>query len=241
VAIPPVLPILYEDNHLLVVNKPADLPTMGVAADEASVFRWAAADLKRRYQKPGNVYLGIVSRLDRVTTGVLVLARTSKAASRLSEQLRTGRIEKQYWAVLEGIPGQAQGERSDWLIKDEQAHRMRSLPGPRPGAQSARLRYRVLDTHPGTSEAPARSFLEIELLTGRKHQIRAQWSAAGHPVWGDRKYGAVTRFGRGIALHARRLRLEHPTGRQPLEFTAPLPPSWRKLGMRFEDSAESER
>jgi 23S rRNA pseudouridine1911/1915/1917 synthase len=168
----PNVDILYEDNHLLAVNKPAGLPTMGVASDAASLVRAAKESIRRRYDKPGNVYLGVVSRLDSVVSGVVLLARTSKAAARLSEQFREHAVEKIYWAVTAGVPKGA-GELVDWVVKDENRQRMVVTARGAAGAQQAVLRYRVL--RPFERGA----LVEIELVTGRKHQIRLQLSALG--------------------------------------------------------------
>jgi 23S rRNA pseudouridine1911/1915/1917 synthase len=220
----PDLDILYEDNHLLAVNKPAGLPTMGVASDAASLVRAAKESLKQRYDKPGNVYLGVVSRLDSVVSGVVLLARTSKAAARLAEQFRGRTVEKTYWAVTAGVPEKA-AELVDWVTKDERAQRMIVAAGSTPGAQQAVLHYRLL------RPVERGSLLEVRLITGRKHQIRLQLSAHGHPVLGDRKYGSALRFSPGIALHARRLVVDHPTRHEPIEITAPLPASWQRWGL----------
>jgi hypothetical protein len=139
----PGLPILYEDNHLLVVSKPVGLVTQGAAAGRTSVLDLARAYLKQKYDKPGNVYLGIVSRLDASSTGVLVLARTSKAAGRLAEQFRLGRVEKTYWAVVQGHPEPASGECVDWIMKDDRRHRMIVTQPAHRLAQQARLTYRT--------------------------------------------------------------------------------------------------
>lgn len=218
------LQVLYEDNHLLAVAKPAGLPTMGVSEGEPSLLAMAKDYLKRRYQKPGNVYLGAMSRLDAPVTGVILFARTSKAAARLTEQFRSRAVDKAYWAVVSGQPPLEQ-HCVDWMIKDERHRKMhRTTPG-QPGAQEARLSYRRLQR--------VRQFwlLEVQLHTGRKHQIRVQLSARGTPVVGDRKYGSSEPFAAGIALHARRLGFTHPTRGEPLELIAPLPASWRKLGI----------
>ncbi len=221
----PDIDILYEDNHLLAVNKPAGLPTMGVASEADSLVRAAKESLKRRYDKPGNVYLGVVSRLDAVVSGVVLLARTSKAAARLTEQFREHTVEKTYWAVTAGMPKPATGELVDWVAKDEAGQRMVVVAGPAAGAQKAVLRYRVL------RPVERGALVEIELITGRKHQIRLQLSAIGHPVLGDRKYGSSLRFSPGIALHSRRLIVDHPTRHKPIEITAPLPASWGRWGL----------
>ena len=221
---PADLDILYEDNHLLAVNKPAGLPTMGVASDTASLVTVAKESLKQRYDKPGNVYLGVVSRLDAVVSGVVLLARTSKAAARLAEQFRGRTVEKTYWAVTAGVPPRA-GELIDWVIKDEQEQRMVVVSANTPGAQQAVLHYRVV------RPVERGSLVEVRLITGRKHQIRLQLSAHGHPVLGDRKYGSALRFSPGIALHARRLVVDHPTRHEPIDITARLPASWQRWGL----------
>lgn len=215
------LPVLYEDNHLLVVNKPAGLPTMGVAEGEPSAWRMATAYIKRKYQKPGNVYLGVVSRLDTVTSGVLIFARTSKAAERLSEQIRAHQVKKTYWAAPEKALTQTSGELFDWVYKDDAAHRMRIGTERSPAAQQAHLRYRQVAQ---LREAP---LYEIELVTGRKHQIRLQFSSRHAPLWGDTKYGGNRSFSLGIALHARSLSVKHPTRDELLTWNAPLPASWK--------------
>lgn len=219
--------VLFEDNHLLVIDKPAGLATVGTT-DRYSVYRWAGEYLKRKFNKPGNVFVGIVSRLDTVTSGVLVVARTSKGAARLSEQIRQSRMRKIYRAVVEGHLVSEAGELEDWLRKDDAAHRMRVARASHPDSQLARLRYQTLARQ--GSERASKSLLEIELITGRKHQIRVQLAAAGHPVWGDRKYGAKTpAVGAGIALHSAVLEFEHPTRREPLRFEAPTPATWAPL------------
>ncbi len=219
------LDVIYEDNHLLALNKPPGLPTMGVAADVPSVVRLAKQYIKSKYRKPGGVYLGIVSRLDAGATGVVLLARTSKAARRLTEQFRSRTVHKTYWAIVSGVPEPAEAELVDWLVKDEARRRMSIAKPGDPAAKEARLRYRRMRGVGGGS------LLEIELLTGRKHQIRVQLAARGTPIWGETKYGRGAPFADGIALHARRLVVEHPVRREPVEFVAPLPAAWRALGI----------
>ncbi len=234
--------VLHEDNHLLVVDKPAGIATAGVV-DRPSVYQWAADYIKKKYQKPGNVFIGVVSRLDTVTSGVLVLARTSKAASRLSDQLRRGTIRKTYLAILAGQPDADSGQLVDDVYKDDAAHRMRVVrqsnsrqqalsqqPPARQGIQQAVLRYQTLHRwHHGGQGQPLAA-VQIELLTGRKHQIRLQFSARGLPIWGDRKYDkSASNWGQGIALHAWQLQFEHPTSRQTMRFDAQPPAIWRQL------------
>jgi 23S rRNA pseudouridine1911/1915/1917 synthase len=227
-----MLDILYEDNHLLAVNKPAMLPTMGVAEDRPSLLTLAKAYIGRKHNKPGNVYLGIVSRLDAPVTGVVMLARTSKAAGRLTEQFRERRVEKIYWALVTGIVDPPAGELCHFMRKDERHRRMHVTMPTAPGAQKAELSYRVLsDDHesPRVWQGANVSLVEVRLHTGRKHQIRVQLAAAGFPVLGDRKYGGRPTFPSGIALHARRLVVEHPVRRVPLAIEAPLPASWQSF------------
>jgi 23S rRNA pseudouridine1911/1915/1917 synthase len=223
---PPPLKILYEDNHLLVLDKPAGLPTMGTPGDRATLLSLAKDFVKQRYQKPGNVYLGIMSRLDAPVTGVVLLARTSKAAARLTEQFRSHSVEKTYWALVEGMIDSDEETLIDWLGHDDRHRRMHIVGPTMPGAKEARLSYRRLGI------VKEDSWLEVRLDTGRKHQIRLQLSHHGHPVVGDRKYGSRSPFPEGIALHARRLVVKHPTTGKFLELEAPLPASWRRLGMR---------
>jgi 23S rRNA pseudouridine1911/1915/1917 synthase len=220
------LEIIYEDNHLLAVNKPAGLPTMGVASGVPSVISLAKQYIKRRYQKPGNVYLGIMSRLDAASTGVVLLARTSKAARRLTEQFRRRTVRKTYWALASGLVEPEADELVDWVAKDEARERMVISNPADPMAKQARLKYRRQRAIGGGS------LLEIELLTGRKHQIRLQLAARGCPLWGERKYGTGLPFAEGVALHARRLVVEHPVRKESVELVAPLPAAWRALGIR---------
>jgi 23S rRNA pseudouridine1911/1915/1917 synthase len=223
---PDALHVLYEDNHLLVLVKPAGLPTMGTPQGRPTLLTLAKEYIKQRCQKPGNVYLGVVSRLDAPVTGVVLFARTSKAAARLTEQFRTRTIEKSYWAIVEGVVEAAGGRLVDWLAEDERYRRMHIVGPTMPGAKEARLAYRRL------SIVRNDSLVEVELETGRKHQIRLQFSQHGHAVVGDRKYGSREPFLQGIALHARRLVISHPTTGEQLEFEAPLPDSWRRFGIR---------
>lgn len=221
----PRLQVLYEDNHLLAVVKPAGLATMGVAADKPSLVQLARQYVKRRYQKPGNVYLGVVSRLDAPATGVVLFARTSKAARRLTEQFRTRGVQKTYWAIVEAVVQPETGECADFVVRDERRQRMETAGPKAPGAQEARLTYRRLKTFGGLS------LLEVGLQTGRKHQIRVQLAHRGWPILGDRKYGSRRPFPSGIALHAKRLAIVHPVKGEVIEFQAPLPKSWLALGI----------
>lgn len=213
--------ILYEDNHLLAVAKPPGLVTQGAAAGQPSVVEWARQSLKERYHKPGNVYVGVVSRLDAAASGVVLLARTSRAAARLAEQFRERSVQKTYWALVAGNPSDA-GECEHWLLEDDAQRQVRIVSPGAPGGKLALLRFRRLGGQGGVA------WLEVDLETGRKHQIRVQLAERGWPILGDRKYGSRQAFPQGIALHARRLVVDHPTRHEPLELSAPPPPAWRK-------------
>ncbi len=229
------LSVIYTDNHLLVVDKPAGIATMGTPQDTTTIARQAALYLQQKYNKPGKAFVGVVSRIDRLVSGVLVLARTSKAASRISEQLRQQTVDKFYLAIVEGrwpTAANSAGRWSeivDWVAKDDRAQRMRVVDSSHPAAQQARLRVQPL------AISGDRSLLKIELLTGRKHQIRLQLAEYGMPIWGDRKYGARSRFVRenAIALHCHQLVLNHPTTKQSMVFRASPAAHWPNVPGEF--------
>jgi len=215
--------ILYEDNHVIAVNKAPGVLVQGDRTGDTSILDQVKVFLKERDGKPGNVFLGLPHRLDRPTSGVLVLAKTSKALSRLAASFRDRDVSKIYWAVVEKPPENSEGELSDWLKKDGRTNTSRRVKAGTPGAKEARLRYKLL----GASDSYW--LIEIELLTGRHHQIRVQLSAMGCAIKGDLKYGAKrsNRNG-GIHLHARYLETAHPTVKERLKITAPAPddPVW---------------
>jgi len=215
---PPV--ILFEDNHCLAVAKPAPLLTQGVPAGIPTLEAMVKAYLKEKYHKPGNVFLGVVHRLDRPVSGVLLFARTSKAAARLAEQFREGTVEKVYWAVVEGTAEAAAGSLEDWLRKDTQAGRVEVVQARSAGARQALLHFDCRASLRGLS------WLEIRPQTGRTHQLRVQLSHRGHPIYGDAKYGSVRTFGQSIALHARSLTFLHPIRYEPITLKADLPAGW---------------
>jgi 23S rRNA pseudouridine1911/1915/1917 synthase len=223
------LDILYEDNHCLALNKPAGWPTTHFDGTDETVDRLVKAYLKENYRKPGNVFLGVVHRLDKPVSGVLLFARTSKAAARLSEQFRGGMVEKHYWAVVEDPPSSAHcpwltadsGSLEDWLKKDDPTARVEVVPESTAGARFARLLFTVRGRHGGLT------WLELRPHTGRKHQLRVQLAARGCPIYGDAKYGSDHRFGPAVALHARGLSFLHPTTRDPLTLTADVPAYWK--------------
>ena len=208
---------------------------MGVAKDRVSFLDEAKRYIKKRYDKPGEVYLGVVSRLDAPVTGVLLFARTSKAARRLNEQFRSRSVEKTYWALVEGVRLPKEGRFENHLAPDPR-HRRMWVVGPQgEDAKPAALAYRLLERVDGCS------LVEIALETGRKHQIRVQFADRKFPIVGDRKYGSVRPWPQGIALHARRLAIEHPVRREPIVFEAPLPKAWHRFGVSSQLDRNSAR
>jgi len=220
---PHQLDILHLDNHLLVVNKPAGLLVQGDETGDVDLLTLGKAFLKERFDKPGNVFLGLVHRLDRPVSGVVVLARTSKAAGRLSEQFRERSPEKQYLALVEGrLLGE--GERDDYLVKKDR--KVEVVKPSYPGARRALLRWRSLATD--RVKKGDVSLVDVELVTGRAHQVRVQLAAMGNPILGDLRYGAKRELdGRNLALHSYALTVDHPTLDERLTFRAPPPASWR--------------
>ncbi|MBS0014468.1 MAG: RNA pseudouridine synthase [Desulfobacterales bacterium] len=219
----PKWPVFYEDNHLLVVYKPSGLLIQGDRTGDTCLLELARQYIKVRYEKPGNVFLGMVHRLDRPVAGVVVFARTSKAAARLNEQFRTSGPEKQYLAVVQGIVPDSAGAFIDHL--ERRGATSRILASPSSTSRQARLRYRRLDilSTPGAQK----SLVEIDLETGRHHQIRVQFAHRGFPVLGDLRYGAAAPLPqKQLVLFARKLSFDHPTQKQRMTFCAPLPLGW---------------
>ncbi len=211
---------VYEDNHLLVAVKPQGQLTQSDETGDLSLQDECKQYIKEKYQKPGEVYLGLVHRLDRPVGGLVAFARTSKAASRLSEQLRTHHMEREYLAVVEGEDLPARGDLRDWLLQGEDGL-VRVVPEGTPGAKEARLHYERLGAREGTA------LVHLRLETGRKHQIRVQLSHLGYPIRYDMRYGHGER-GRDIALFGAVLRLNHPTLKKEMTFTAcPENPAFR--------------
>ncbi len=202
--------VIYEDNHLLIVQKPAGLLSQGDATGDPSLVDEAKRYIKEKYQKPGEAYVGLVHRLDRPVGGLVALAKTSKAAQRLTDQLKSREMKREYLGVAQGTilaPLALHG----WLCKNERTGRMDVLGTPAPNAQEARLSAAPLATIAGTT------LLHICLDTGRKHQIRAQLAAAGHPLLYDMRYGTGEK-GENVALWGAVLRLTHPTRKESMLF-----------------------
>jgi len=217
--------VLFEDNRLLVVDKPVGIATMGAEKDEESLFTLARRYVKIKYEKPGEVYLGVVSRLDLTTSGVVVFARNSKAAERLNAQFRDRKTRKTYRALVEGVLREDERELVDVICEDN-ANRRLWIPNSsvdvyerygKFAPKEARLTYRVVERFKNAT------LIDVDLETGRKHQIRLQLSKIGAPIIGDGKYGAQPIPQLGICLHASSLTLTHPTTAQEMSFNAPYP------------------
>lgn len=219
--------VIYEDNHLIAVNKNGHELVQGDKTGDASLADLLKTWLKEKYAKPGNVFVGVTHRLDRPVTGVVVFAKTSKALARMNELFRTGEIKKTYWAIVRNRPPEIEQELTHWLVRNEKQNKSYVYaPSQKPDARKAVLHYRLL------AQSERYYLLEIDLKTGRHHQIRCQLAAIGCPIRGDLKYGA----GRsnpdgGISLHARRVSFVHPVSKQPVDIVAPVPdePLWKAL------------
>lgn len=243
------LRVLYEDNHCLAVYKPPGLLTMGFPGAPLTLIDHARNYIKQRYRKPGKVFLGVLHRLDLPVSGVVLFARTSKSASRLSRQFREQKVKKYYWAVVENAFGRDQCVLEDWLIRDSRLKKVIVVPDAIEGSQYATLgveRVQVLEAgsparqknqsqsgsgekieHANRIKLRKLTLLDLRPATGRKHQLRVQLSSRGFPICGDRKYGSQIFFQGSIALHARRVIFEHPIRREPISVSVELPPKWK--------------
>ena len=213
------IPILYEDNHLLIVEKPVNVPVQGDRSGDPDLLSLLKQDLKIRYNKPGNVYLGLVHRLDRPVGGVIVFAKTSKAASRLARTLQKRQFERKYVTVVRGVPEQKKARLENYLLKDRRKNIVTCVPAGTKHAKQAILEYKVLNHNDKLS------LLLVKLHTGRSHQIRVQLATAGYPIYGDQKYGqAVNKPGQQIALWSYSLQFPHPV-REEVVFIQHTPPN----------------
>ena len=221
--------VLYEDNHIIAVNKPAGLLTQPTDLESDSLEIRVKAWIKEKYQKPGNVFVGVIHRLDKPVSGLVIFAKTSKALSRLNEAIRSREMQKTYCALVEGIPQKKQDTLTHFLKHDD--HFSYIVNKNDPDAKLARLHYETLKTFEKTT------LLQIILETGRYHQIRCQLAAIGHPIIGDRRYGAKKAQNiladlpqNAIALHHTRLSLSHPVTKEVLTIEAPLPAYFSAIG-----------
>lgn len=220
--------IIYEDNHIIVVNKSASEIVQGDKTGDVPLSEKVKAYLKEKYQKPGNVFVGVTHRLDRPVSGLVVFAKTSKALSRLNEMFRVGDVHKVYWAIVKNEPKQPEAELQHWIVRNEKQNKSYAYDHEVKNAKKAVLKYRMI----GRSDNYY--LLEVELMTGRHHQIRCQLSKIGCPIKGDLKYGSPRSNPDGsICLHARRISFVHPVSKQLIELEAPLPADklWRCFDM----------
>lgn len=213
--------ILYDDNHLLVVNKPSGLVTQPTRNSKESLEEWAKAWVKKKAQKSGNVFLHAIHRLDRKASGLVVFARTSKALSRLNHSLREGKFQKTYIAVVEGVLSQKEGSLRHYVVHDD--FNARVVSSEEQGGKLALLNYTVLKI------SPRCTLVSIDLKTGRYHQIRVQFSAIGSPVLGDQTYGCAVSHENTIALCHSKVTFPHPVLGNAVTFEAPLPYHWSCL------------
>lgn len=212
------IPILYEDNHLLVVEKPVNIPVQADDSQDQDMLTLLKEDLKVRYNKPGNVFLGLVHRLDRPVGGAMVFAKTSKSASRLSDIIRRQALDRNYLAVVRGTPPEKKGLLTHYLVKDSSQNKVFTASASNKKAKKAVLEYEVI------GHADGLSLLSIRLHTGRSHQIRVQFSASGCPLYGDQKYGqSVNRPGQQIALWSNGLAFKHPTKEETITVQSKPP------------------
>lgn len=218
--------IVYEDNHLIIVNKACGEIVQGDRTGDEPLVETLKQWIKEKYQKPGNVFCGVIHRIDRPTSGLVVFARTSKGLSRMNELFRKGEVHKTYWAIVQNRPPKQTDTLTHYLVAHEKGNRTEVFDAPKEGAQKAVLKYRVI------AEGERYHLLEVELLTGRKHQIRAQLSHIGCPIKGDLKYGARrSNPGGGISLQSHRICFQHPVSKLEIDITAPTPPQplWQAL------------
>jgi 23S rRNA pseudouridine1911/1915/1917 synthase len=210
--------VLYEDNHILIVNKASgelvQVDKTGDAALEDTLKQW----LKNKYNKPGNVFLGVTHRLDRPVTGLVIFAKTSKALPRLNEMFKLGEIHKTYWALVKSPPPSDEGTLINWLVRNEKQNKSYAYDIEKPESKKAILHYKVI------GKSDTFWLLEIDLQTGRHHQIRCQLAKMGCPIRGDLKYGFPrSNNDGGISLHSRRVEFMHPVSKEAINITAPLP------------------
>ncbi|MDR1646142.1 MAG: RluA family pseudouridine synthase [Tannerellaceae bacterium] len=210
--------VIYEDNHIIAVNKTCGEIVQGDKTGDTPLSEHLKAWLKEKYQKPGNVFIGVTHRLDRPVSGIVLFAKTTKALSRLNDMFRLGKVKKTYWAIVKNLPPADEGELIHWLSRNEQQNKSYAYDDERPHSKQAILHYKLI------ARSDHYHLLEIDLKTGRHHQIRSQLSKIGCPIKGDLKYGADrSNADGGINLHARKAELIHPVSKEAITIIAPVP------------------
>ena len=210
--------VVYEDNHIIIVNKQSGEIVQGDKTGDRPLSDIVKQYIKEKYQKPGEVFLGVVHRLDRPVSGLVVFARTSKALTRLNKMFAEGEVHKTYWAIVKNTPKQPEGTLTHWLVRNEKQNKSYAYTTEKPNAKKAILKYKVI----GRSDNY--TLLEVNLMTGRHHQIRCQLAAMGCPIKGDLKYGAPRSNPDGsISLMSRHVEFTHPVSKQQIAVEAPLP------------------
>ena len=216
--------VLYEDNHIIVINKAAGEIVQGDKTGDKSLCDTMKLYIKEKYAKPGNVFIGLPHRLDRPVSGIVVFAKTSKALERLNRMFSEGSVKKIYWAMTKEKPQQPEADIDSWILRNEKMNKSFSYPKEVKGAKRALLHYRQIDASQNYN------LIEVELKTGRHHQIRCQLASIGCPIKGDLKYGAPrSNPDGGISLHARRITFIHPVRKEPMTVEAPVPSSWKGI------------
>lgn len=218
--------VIYEDNHLIAVNKSCGEIVQGDKTGDQPLSESLKIWLKEKYNKPGNVFVGVTHRLDRPVSGIVLFAKTSKALARLNDMFRTGAIKKTYWAIVKRCPSQPEGELTHWLVRNEKQNKSYAYDTEQPNSKKAILHYKLI------ARSENYFLLEIDLKTGRHHQIRCQLAKMGCPIKGDLKYGFErSNKDGGISLHARCAAFTHPVSKQEITIVAPVPndPLWKAL------------
>ncbi len=228
--------VIYEDNHIIIVNKQPGEIVQGDKTGDEPLVETVRRYIKEKYAKPGNVFCGVVHRLDRPVWGLVIFAKTSKALTRLNEMFRNGNIRKTYWAITRNAPAKPADRLVHYISTVERNNKSYASTTPKTGAKEAALSYRVI------GHSDRYHLLEVNLETGRKHQIRVQLSSIGCPIRGDLKYGDKRSNPDGsISLQAHSIEFEHPVSHQPIHITAPLPsdPLWQAFNQSPTDATDN--
>ena len=222
--------VVYEDNHIIIVNKQSGEIVQGDKTGDRPLSDIVKDYIKEKYQKPGAVFLGVVHRLDRPVSGLVVFARTSKALTRLNKMFAEGEVHKTYWALVKNAPQKTEDTLTHWLVRNEKQNKSYAYATEKPNAKKAILKYRLI------GKSDNYSLLEVQLMTGRHHQIRCQLAAMGCPIKGDLKYGAPRSNPDGsISLQSHRVEFIHPVSKERITVEAPLPddPLWQAFAIFF--------